>query len=63
MPKGLPSLGPPVPGAPAMEMSKNMKAMLQPTDLSKLPIAAPKPAMMKVTTKMPTKKEMKKQEE
>lgn len=42
-----------------MEMSKNMKAMLQPTDLTKLPIAMPKPAMPKVTMHIMNKKEEK----
>lgn len=61
MPKGLPKLGPSVPGAPAVEMSKTMKTMLQPTDLSKLPIAMPRPAMPRITSKIVvSKKEAKK---
>jgi len=45
-------------------MSKEMKKIMMPTDLSKLPIVAPRRAMMRVTTKMPVnKKEAKKVEE
>jgi len=61
MPKGLPKLGPSVPGAPAVEMSRTMKTMLQPTDLSKLPIAMPRAAMPRISSKITvSKKESKK---